>query len=94
MISVTLFPSSFFATHTLPSLGHWRCLLSWINWKNSDRRSEQFLPRGGGYRYFWVGGRCWGKGVGGWIWCKYCVHMYANGKMKSVETVQGMWEGG
>jgi hypothetical protein len=28
MISVTLFPSSFFATHTLPSLGHWRCLLS------------------------------------------------------------------
>jgi hypothetical protein len=32
----------------------------------------------------------WGKGVGGWIWCKYCVHMYVNVKMRPVETVLGM----
>jgi hypothetical protein len=24
------------------------------------------------------------------MWCKYCVHMYVNGKMGSVETIQGM----
>jgi hypothetical protein len=33
------------------------------------------------------------KGVGGWIWCKYCVHLYVNGKMRHVETVPGMGEG-
>jgi hypothetical protein len=27
-----------------------------------------------------AGRRRWGKGVGGWILCKYCVHMYINEK--------------
>jgi hypothetical protein len=27
-----------------------------------------------------------GKGVGGWIWCKYCIHMNVNGKTRPVET--------
>jgi hypothetical protein len=31
-----------------------------------------------------------GKGVGGGLWCTYCVHMYVNGKMRPVETVPGM----
>jgi hypothetical protein len=30
-----------------------------------------------------------GKGVGGWV-CKYCVHMYVNGKTRLVETIPGM----
>jgi hypothetical protein len=30
------------------------------------------------------------KKVGAWIWCKYCVHMYVNGKMRPVETIPGM----
>jgi hypothetical protein len=34
--------------------------------------------------------RRWGKGVGGGIWCKYCVHMYENAKMRPVETIPGM----
>jgi hypothetical protein len=25
-------------------------------------------------------GRKWGKCIGGLMWCKYCVHMYINGK--------------
>jgi hypothetical protein len=34
-------------------------------------------------------------GVGVWIWCKYCVHKYVNGKMVSVETAPGIGgEGG
>jgi hypothetical protein len=37
-----------------------------------------------------VGGvRRWGNG-GGWIWYKYCVYMYVNLKMISVETVPEM----
>jgi transcription initiation factor IIF auxiliary subunit len=32
----------------------------------------------------------WGKDVGGGTWYKYCVHMYVNGKMRSVETIPGM----
>jgi hypothetical protein len=32
----------------------------------------------------------WGKGVGG---CKYCIHMYVNGKMRPVETISGMGGG-
>jgi hypothetical protein len=40
------------------------------------------------------GGRMWGKGVGGWIWCKYYVHMYVNGKMRTVESILGTGEGG
>jgi hypothetical protein len=41
-----------------------------------------------------VGGRMmmWEKGVGGWIWYKCCVHMYANGKVRTVKTSQ--WMGG
>jgi hypothetical protein len=31
-----------------------------------------------------------GKRVGGWIWCKQCIHMYVNAKMIPVETVPGM----
>jgi hypothetical protein len=31
-----------------------------------------------------------GKGMGGWIWCKYCVYMYVNGKMIAVKTLPGM----
>jgi hypothetical protein len=33
-----------------------------------------------------------GKGLGGWIWCKYYAHMYENIKMISVETIPGMGE--
>jgi hypothetical protein len=36
------------------------------------------------------GGRMWAKGVGEWIWCKYCVHLYANGKIRPVETITGI----
>jgi hypothetical protein len=35
-----------------------------------------------------------GKGVGGVIWCKHCVHMYVNVKVIPVETVPGMGEVG
>jgi hypothetical protein len=38
-------------------------------------------------------GRRWGKGVEGRMWCKYCVHMYVNGKMISAETLAGMGRG-
>jgi hypothetical protein len=38
--------------------------------------------------------RRWGNSEGGWIWCKYCVHMYVNGKMRPVKTVTGMGERG
>jgi hypothetical protein len=24
------------------------------------------------------------------MWCQYCVYMYANGKMRLVETIPGM----
>jgi hypothetical protein len=46
------------------------------------------LAGGGGTSKRW-----WGEGVGGWIWYKYCVHMYVNIKRKSVETILGMGEG-
>jgi hypothetical protein len=39
------------------------------------------------------GGRRLGKGVRGRIWCKYCVHMYVNGKITPIETIPGMGEG-
>jgi hypothetical protein len=32
----------------------------------------------------------WGEGVGGWIWRKYCEHMYVNGKIRPVKTIPGM----
>jgi hypothetical protein len=31
-----------------------------------------------------------GKGVGGWIWCKQCIHTYANAKMIPLETIPGV----
>jgi hypothetical protein len=34
-----------------------------------------------------------GKGVGGWISYKQCVHMYVNAKVIPVETSRN-WEGG
>jgi hypothetical protein len=41
-----------------------------------------------------VGGeRRWGKGVRWWIWCKYYMHMYVNGKMRPAETIPGLGEG-
>jgi hypothetical protein len=49
-----------------------------------NRKTKQVLSRG----LVPVGERRWGKGVGGWIWCKYYVHMYVNGKMRLVETTQ------
>jgi hypothetical protein len=30
-----------------------------------------------------------GKGAGGWIWCKQCIHVYVNAKMIPVETAPG-----
>jgi hypothetical protein len=30
--------------------------------------------------------RMWGEDVRGWLWCKYCLHMYENGKVTSVKT--------
>jgi hypothetical protein len=39
-------------------------------------------------------GREQGKKVGGWIRCKYCVHIYVNVKMIPVETILGMRGGG
>jgi hypothetical protein len=35
-------------------------------------------------------GRMCGKGVGGRIWGKYCVHRYVNGKMRPAENIPGM----
>jgi hypothetical protein len=35
----------------------------------------------------------WGECVGGGIW-KYCVHIYANGKMRLAETIPVMGRGG
>jgi hypothetical protein len=58
--------------------------------KAESRRTEQVLP-GGLVPEGW--GRSWGRGEGGWIWYKYCIHMYVNGKMKSVETIPGMGRG-
>jgi hypothetical protein len=48
------------------------------------------------YWYQWEGGggrERGGKEVGGWIWCKYCAHIYVNTNMISVETVPGMGRG-
>jgi hypothetical protein len=39
-------------------------------------------------------GRSWEKGVRQLIWCKYCVHIYVNVKMRPVESITGMVEGG
>jgi hypothetical protein len=57
--------------------------------KSENRRVEQVLPGGGRLVALGVG-RMWGKDMGGLILCKYCVHMYINGKMIPVETIPGM----
>jgi hypothetical protein len=31
------------------------------------------------------GRRRWGKGVGGWVWYKYCVQIYVIIEMRTVE---------
>jgi hypothetical protein len=36
------------------------------------------------------GGRMCGKGIGGRTCCKYCVHMYVNGKLRCFEIITGM----
>jgi hypothetical protein len=55
--------------------------------KSENRRAEQVLSGG----LVPVGeGRLWGEGVGGWIWSKYCVHVYVSGKMRPAETIPGM----
>jgi hypothetical protein len=36
----------------------------------------------------------WGKGIRRFIWCKYCIHIYVNGKMRPVEIISGMEERG
>jgi hypothetical protein len=56
------------------------------NRRMGGEQNRSFL---GGW-YQWEGG----KGVGGRIWCKYCVHMYVNTKMIPVETILGMGLGG
>jgi hypothetical protein len=38
-------------------------------------------------------GRWLEKGIGGRIWCKYCVHMYVNIKIIPAETVPGIGRG-
>jgi hypothetical protein len=61
--------------------------------KSESRRVKQVLL-GGAYRRTGVGtsarGEEWGKYVGKWIQCKYCVHMYVNGKMIPVVTIAGI----
>jgi hypothetical protein len=53
--------------------------------KLESRSVEEVLPGVG------VGttrsGRKWEQGMGGRIWCKYCVHMCVSGKMRPVETI-------
>jgi hypothetical protein len=45
--------------------------------------------------YLWEpGGGCKMVNESEWAWCKYCVHMYVNGKIVSVETIPGMGGGG
>jgi hypothetical protein len=53
------------------------------------RGQNRFCP-GGGDRLTPVGKGGGRKGVGERIWCKQCVHMYANAKMILVETVSGI----
>jgi hypothetical protein len=56
-----------------------------------EYRKAEHITSGGGLVPVWGGG---GKCVGGWIWYKYCVHMYLNEKMRPIETIPGMGEGG
>jgi hypothetical protein len=52
-------------------------LLCFLFYKIGEQEVEQVL---------------WGDRVGGWIWCKQCIHMYVNSKMIPVETVPGIGE--
>jgi hypothetical protein len=54
-------------------------------WENRFFWGGSLIPMGGGGR--------WGKGVGGRIWCKYCVHVSVNGEMRPVETIPRVGEG-
>jgi hypothetical protein len=56
-----------------------------IRWKN--RKAEQVLSGGIGNT-----GKRKGNCAGGWIWCKYCVPMYVNGKMRPVKTIPKIGE--
>jgi hypothetical protein len=58
--------------------------------KSENRRAEQVLPR-----EEWVAGTSGrgeviGKGVGGCICCKQCIHVYVNAKMIPVETSRNL----
>jgi hypothetical protein len=56
--------------------------------KLENRREESCLGEG---QLVQAGGRrMWKKGVGGQIWCKYCIYMYVNGRMKTIETIPEM----
>jgi hypothetical protein len=46
------------------------------------------VERGGLVKVGWE--RWWGKGIEGWIWCKYCVHMCINAKMIPAESIPGV----
>jgi hypothetical protein len=56
-----------------------------LSTKSENRRAEQVLSGKGEVA---------GKGVGGGIWCKQCIHMYLNAKMIPVETAPGIRGGG
>jgi hypothetical protein len=57
--------------------------------KSENRRAKQVLP---GRVVTSRKREVVGKRVRGRIWCKYCVHVYINGKMRPVETIPGMGE--
>jgi hypothetical protein len=71
-------------------LNNQKChFFSFFLYKIKIRRAEQIL-HGGWYQ--WEGG-------GGWkivkegeynIWCKYCIHLYTNGKMILIKMILGM----
>jgi hypothetical protein len=54
--------------------------------KTENKMAEQVLSG------VLVPGRRWilGEGLGGWMWCKYCVHIYENGKMRPVKIISGI----
>jgi hypothetical protein len=49
---------------------------------------------GEGWKQWERGGEGEGEGGRRGIWCKKCAHLYVNAKMRPVETVPGMGEGG